>query len=98
MNGTDLSTVPMPSPEPEFTRAEVATDTSHLEPGEDEVLEGVYGDGSVRVEVRLVLPDSLHPVDPHPLQGSEVSIQSWVEETDVTTAHSELLGADGVAR
>ncbi len=87
------------SPEP--TRREVGSlepDAAPLEDGDDELHEGVYSDGSILVEVQVLLPEGMPAQSPHPFAGSTVVTQSWLSEEESTESHEALIEPDGVAR
>jgi len=69
-----------------------------LDPGDEVEALGFRADGSVLIEVVLDLPGGDRLARPHPLQGTEVHLQTWDGEADVTQHLAQPVGEDGIAR
>lgn len=83
------------------TRRDVGSadlDEAALEDGDDELREDVFADGSILVEVEVLLPEGLLERTPHPFAGSKVVAQSWRDEDESTESHEAVIEVDGIAR
>ena len=72
--------------------------TASLDPGEEVEELGLRADGTVLIEVSLDLPSGDRFARPHPLKGTEIHLQAWDEEADVTRHHAQPVGEDGISR
>ena len=97
---SETASEPLPGAQPprRHEAGSMGPDASPLEDGDDELREGVFADGSILVEVEVLLPEGMPERTPHPFAGSMVVTQSWLSENEATQSHEAVIEPDGVAR